>query len=306
MQIAVAHMPESHAERPRRDGGKGRLHIGNRPRQVRHLEADVIHHPFAMFPHGLQHTLAHRPEIRPLCGRAGNHRVMHQLGLEGVGKEALKLRLQHRCTVGADLGILARCRADFHQHRQVGCLVKGRGDMIEIFHRHLIHQPADQFERLEAAAGAGLRHVHQGQGRINIAHLHHRCCLCQWRRHQLQAGGGDDAKRAFRADHQIDQVIAGIVLLQRRQQIHHLAGRRHHFQAHAQGSCAAMADDVQPAGIGAKCAADLRRSLGAEDKWEHQPLRLDSLVQVLDDAAGFGDHIHARPVDPADPVHPLQ
>ena len=66
MQIAIAHMPEGSAVNARRNSGKGGIQIGNRGRQIGHLKADVVHHPFAMRDHCQQHIFAHRPHIGTL------------------------------------------------------------------------------------------------------------------------------------------------------------------------------------------------------------------------------------------------
>ena len=306
VQIAVAHMAEGHAERPRRDRGEGRLHIGDHPRQVRHLKADVVHHPGAVPLHRFQRALAHGPEIRPLRVRLRDHRILDKAGLEGVGKDRFQQRRQRHRAVGPGGRILGPRRAELHQHRQLRRLVEDRADMVEILHRQLVHQLADQLERLDLAAAARLRHVHQLQRRLDVAHLDHGGGKGVRRGHQLQAGGGDDAERALRADHQVDQVIAGVVLLQRRQQIHHLAGGGDHLQPQAQRPRAAVTHNVQPAGIGAERAADLRRALGPEDQREHQPLRRGRVMQRFNDAACLGHHIAAGRVDLADLVHPLQ
>ena len=58
-------------------------------------------------------------------------------------------------------------------------------------------------------------------------------------REKLQRRRGDDAERAFRADEEIAQVVAGVVLLQGAQAVPHLPVGRHHLepQASARARC---------------------------------------------------------------------
>ena len=49
-------------------------------------------------------------------------------------------------------------------------------------------------------------------------------------REELQHGRGDDAERAFGADEQVLEVVAGVVLLQLAEIVEHLAGRQHDLE----------------------------------------------------------------------------
>ena len=68
---------------------------------------------------------------------------------------------------------------------------------------------------------------------------------------ELHRRGGDDAQRAFAADEQVAQVVAGVVLAQARQALPDLALRRDHFQPQAQLARVAVAHHLGAAGIGA-------------------------------------------------------
>ena len=69
-------------------------------------------------------------------------------------------------------------------------------------------------------------------------------------REELQHGGGDDAERAFGADEQVLQVVAGVVLLQLAQVVEHLAGRQHDLDAEAELARIAIGEHAGAAGIG--------------------------------------------------------
>ncbi len=78
---------------------------------------------------------------------------------------------------------------------------------------------------------------------------------------QLQHGGGDDAQRAFRADEQVLQVVAGVVLAQAAQAVPHAPVRQHDFQPEHQVARIAVAQHIDAARIGGKIAADLAELL---------------------------------------------
>ncbi len=92
-------------------------------------------------------------------------------------------------------------------------------------------------------------------------------------RKQLQAGRGDDSQRAFAADHQALEVVAGVVLAQWRQRRDHAAIGQHHFDAQRQVAHHSVAQDGGAAGIGGKVAADLAAAFGSQAQRE-QALRI--------------------------------
>ena len=66
----------------------------------------------------------------------------------------------------------------------------------------------------------GLRRGHPDKGSLDRARA----------RKELQHRGGDDAERAFRADEQVLQVVAGVVLLQLVETVRDAAVGQHDFQ----------------------------------------------------------------------------
>jgi len=81
---------------------------------------------------------------------------------------------------------------------------------------------------------------------------------------ELHGRGGDDAQRAFAADEQVAQVVAGVVLAQARQAVPDLALRGDHLQAQAQLARVAIAQHLRAAGIGAQVAAQHAAAFGAQ------------------------------------------
>ena len=85
---------------------------------------------------------------------------------------------------------------------------------------------------------------------------------------ELEAGGRDDAERAFGTDEQGFQVVAGVVLAQAAQAGEHPAVRQHHLQTEHQIAHHAVAQHRGAAGVGRQIAADLRRALRTEAQGE--------------------------------------
>ncbi len=147
-----------------------------------------------------------------------------------------------------------------------------------------------QLERGDAAGGAvggeveqvdrGLRRRHAGKGGLDRARP----------RHQAQHRRGNDAERAFRADEQVLEVVAGIVLLQLVEIVQHAAVGQHDFEAERMRARDAVGDRRGAAGIGRKIAAD-----GAA-AFRRQKLRIEPVgfsrrfARALQRDAGFHRH----------------
>ena len=100
---------------------------------------------------------------------------------------------------------------------------------------------------------------------------------------QPQRRGGDDAQRAFRADQQLLQIEAAVVLLERGQRGIDAAVGQHRFQPQHQRPHRAVAQHLSAAGIGRDQPADRRRALAAQRQRKAQACGSRRLVQVLQD-----------------------
>ncbi len=125
-------------------------------------------------------------------------------------------------------------------------------------------------------------------------------------RRQLERCRGDDAERAFAADHQVAQVVAGVVLAQAAQAVPHLAGSGDDLQPQAQLARIAPAQDLRAAGIGGQVAADGATAFRRHAQRQQQPAILRRCLQRLQHAAGFGGEREIGLVEGADAVHALQ
>ena len=125
-------------------------------------------------------------------------------------------------------------------------------------------------------------------------------------RHEAQHRRGDDAERAFRADEQVREVVAGVVLLQLVEVVEDAAVGQHHFEAERMRARDAVRQRRSAAGVGRKIAAD-----GAAS-FRRQQLRIEpvdvgrGLARALQGDAGLaGDGVGDR-IDLADLVHAVE
>ncbi len=159
-----------------------------------------------------------------------------------------------------------------------------------VLERELDDVAHDQLEARHRAADARLRLVeqlhgggwggHADEGRLHRARA----------REQLDHRGGDDAERAFGADEDMPQVVAGVVLLQLRQQVHDAAVGQHHLDPHHQVARDAVGDCAGAAGIGGEIAADRAAALRAKRKRKQPVDRRRGVLRFRQHDAGFAGH----------------
>ncbi len=102
------------------------------------------------------------------------------------------------------------------------------------------------------------------------------------------------------------QIVAGVVLAQRAQAVPGLAVGQHDLQAQDQIAHIAVVQDGDAAGIGREIAPDAATSLRRQAKRKQAIGNFGSLLDMLQDAAGFHCHRVICRIDRADAVHPLQ
>ena len=120
---------------------------------------------------------------------------------------------------------------------------------------------------------------------------------------EFAGGCGDDAERAFRADEQIAQVVARVVLAQRLETFEHAAVGQHDFESEHEVAHHAVAQDRGAAGVGRQVAAELARAFRAEAHREQPIDRRRCRLDLGEHATGFGDHRVVRRIERADAPH---
>ena len=120
---------------------------------------------------------------------------------------------------------------------------------------------------------------------------------------KLHGRGSDDAQRAFAADHQVAQVVAGVVLAQAGQAMPDLTLCSDHFQTQAQLAGVAVAHDLRAARVGAQVAANGAAAFGAQAQGKQKTSGFSGSLQVLQHTTGFYGDGQVGWVDGAHRVH---
>src|SRR5882672_7674201 len=85
---------------------------------------------------------------------------------------------------------------------------------------------------------------------------------------ELQDRRGDHPERAFRADEELLEIVAGVVLAQAAQAIPYLARGKHDLQAQDELARVAIAQHPRAPRVGRQVAADFAAALGSETQWK--------------------------------------
>ena len=123
---------------------------------------------------------------------------------------------------------------------------------------------------------------------------------------QAQHGGGDDAERSLRADDEVLEVVARIVLAQGFQPVPHKPAGEHDFESEGKLPRAAIGEHGHPAGIGGEHAADLGASLGGEAQGEQPAGAGRDLLSLRQRKPRFHNHGVGGEVDVAHPIEPFE
>ena len=132
------------------------------------------------------------------------------------------------------------------------------------------------------------------------------CQACHRLRVELERCGGDDAQRAFAADEQVAQVIAGVVLAQAGQAVPDVPLRRDHFKAQTQVARVAVAHHLRAARVGCQVTADGAAAFGGQTERKQKAGLFRSFLQGLQNTAGVHRHGHVGRVDVSHRIHALQ
>ena len=258
VQIAVAQVAEIDQAHPRKRGLQRRVGGCAEGRDGRDGQGDVVLDVQAFLALGQRDGLAQMPQ-RGRLGQAA--------GQAGIGYQALLKRgLQQGLAAAAGGGFVVGGRL-LQQHGP-GRGGQGLRQLRKVAPHQVQRKLVHHLKAGQAGAQAGLRQAQQGQAlRQRLASGQGRD-LGRRHREQLERGGGDDAQRAFAADEQIAQVVAGVVLAQATQALPDLALGRHHLQAQAQLAGIAVAQHRRAAGIGGQVAADGATALGRQAERE--------------------------------------
>ena len=245
MDIAIAQVAEENHPHAREPLGQ-RLHLAEKSgdHAGRHRHVELVGEPAPA--HRLGRGLAHLPD-RPCLGLGTRD---HSVGDQPVGEQALEPGCE---------GFARRlaCGGLLFDHDKARVLARERDAKLGVRLADIGHsRPVDELERREAGE-ARPRRLQQGRQEVAACQACERGLKRLRRRLHLQHGAGDDAERAFRADEDLFQVDAGVVLLEDVEAAHHGAVGEHDFEAAHLLAHVAVAEHLHPAGIGGDHAADL-------------------------------------------------
>ncbi|MNN04716.1 hypothetical protein D3C81_1174460 [compost metagenome] len=192
--------------------------------------------------------LAQLPQRLQLRQRSRDRRVEAQLALQRCADHALEQRVER---------VLIRGVRQFHQHIGGVALRERFLHACRVCQHQVQAFAGKELERLQARAALREQQFIQFQRLRRRGHCRQHHAARIGAREQPQRRRRDHAQRAFRADQQLLQVVAGVVLAQRAQAVEHLAVGQHGFDAQYQFARHAIAHHVDAAGIGGQVAADL-------------------------------------------------
>ncbi len=205
MEVAVAEMPEH----DRAHAGQRGLHpgIGQRHEraQGRRRHRDVVFRRHPLPDEGLGHAFADPPEGLGLRAVLRQRAVQHEARLDRARQDLLQAPDQGRLVVGV---------GQFHQDGGGRQSVERQARARHVLEDQRERVAGHELECREAVAAPGSHDGEKGERRIDVLHRHEGGRAGARRRKQLQHRAGDDAEGAFRADEQVAQRVAGVVLAQ--------------------------------------------------------------------------------------------
>ena len=236
--------------------------VAHELRNARDRDRDVVLDVQAFHGLGDRQVLADLPQRLGLRQAFGDHAVGDAALLHAGFEQALELRTR------MFLGLVVR---HLEQHAPGRGLVQRHLGCRHVARHQRQGELAHDLETGQAGAQRLVRQAEQGHGMFHRRHRRPGRELRGRQRHQLHGRRGDDAQRAFGADQQVAQVVAGVVLAQAADRpFQTCALRRDHLQAQAQVAGIAVAHHLGAAGIGAQVAADGATAFGRQAQREQE------------------------------------
>ena len=164
----------------------------------------------------------------------------------------------------------------------------------------------NQLAGAQRVAGCVIDLPKERYGRFDVRHGD-QCRLAAARfGEELQDRRRDNPQGSFGSQKQLLQIVAGVVLPQAAQAVPDPPVGQDNFQAKHQIPRVAVAQHVDPPGIGGQIAADATASLGGEAQRKQGADGVGGRLNVGQDCAGFHGHRPVGGIDGADPVETLR
>ena len=168
------------------------------------------------------------------------------------------------------------------------------------------HIADDQLKTRHRAAHARLRQIEQLHGGGGRGHCNERRFHCARTREQLDDSGGDDPERAFGADENMTQIVAGVVLLELRKKVHDAAISQHNLEPQHEIARNTVGHGTRAARIGGKISADGAAAFGSQRKRKQAVDCHCGLLRFRQHHAGFAGHCVRSRIDFPNFVEPRQ
>ena len=297
VDVAVPEMPERTGAQARHlglAGGRGLLEeVGEAGQRHRNVVLDRaalrLLHPGQRF--------AQAPEGGVLGGAAADGGILHQSDLHGLGQQ--RLQVGPRVRTGARRGQL---------DQGVGGVAPGqrRAHADPVPQHHLQAEAGHVLEGRQPPVGAGAQPLEQGERRPRRGQPDEADGLREGPGEQLQGRRGDDAERPLRADEEVLEVVARIVLAQGLEPVPDPPVGEHDFEPEHEVAGIAVGEHGEPPGIGGQPAADPRRALRRPGEREQHARGLGRRLHVGQDHAGLHRHRGPERIDGAQPGEAVQ
>ena len=245
MQVAVADVAKADDAHLRKCGKQGGIGARDEFGDARDRHGDVVLDRDALDLLRLGNILAQGPQRGRLRLAGSDRRVSD----DAVLGRALQRLFQRRGEIVARAGKFdQRLPCRFAGER----VARARNVSEHQFQRGT----ADDLEGRNVVAGGSAQPPQQADRRGRIGHGHPGRGMCARTREELQGRRRNQSQRAFGADEEMLQIVAGVVLAQGAQAVPDAAVGQHHFEAEAKLTRIAVAQHLHPAGIGREVAAD--------------------------------------------------
>src|SRR5213076_662806 len=270
---------------------------GDKIREHRDGKRNVVFEAGALVALCLGDALAQLPQRSALALAAHQCRIEHGSARKGCAERLLQHLIERLRS--------ARGRQFAQQVPRVrgGKRVAHAGDVAR---GELQSGARDELEGADAIAAGRAQLPEQRHRGAHFRQRHQRRGAGADLREQLHSRGGDHPERALRAEKQRLDVVAGIVLAQRREALEDAPPGQHHLEPEHQVAHHAVAQHVHAAGIGREIAADLTAALRAQAQREEAPGRICRLLHLRQNAAGLRGQRVVGDVDAADAVQVLE
>ena len=203
-------------------------------------------------------------------------------------------------------GVAADTGRELEQHVPAVPGGKRIADTVHVSEHHVQGISVVQLEGDHHVGGNLAGDSEQLEGGLRIGHREERGIHVPGSREEFHGRGGDDSERPLRADEQLLQVVAAVVLPQGAEVVPHGPVRKHHFKTKGEIPGHAVPQHVDSARVGGEIAADGAAPFRRQRQREEAIGALSFVLQGLQDAARLAGHREALCIQLPNPPQALE